>query len=146
MSEKSRSRVFREATISYLRNFILDNHINDTSSIALKQTVFDEVALDYRHSYQQPLDEPFKFLGVWIKISSRSTIRGNEAIITIDDPAPELVLIKEKIPTRFYRCGYCRGLIDEFGYVLKREAYEEAKMSVGLETAVCKCCERPVSY
>ena len=142
-------RTFKEPTIGYLRNFILDNHVECTDSIAIDVRMFDELALDYRNTYKEPIQIPFVFLNVWIKIADRGMIGRNNAIITKDDPPPQLQ--KEVVTNgKEYRCGYCGNLIDEFGNALTGERYELAikrwkKFGEGIfSPAVGKCCERQI--
>ena len=100
MTIEKRRVVFQEPTVGYLRDFILDKEISDTDSIALHQRMFDELALDFRKIYGEPISQPFIFLGVCIKISDGGVIRFNEAIITFDDPIPDSQLTAEEIMAR----------------------------------------------
>jgi hypothetical protein len=81
---------FNLPTLKYLRDFILENQILDTDSIALDERLFDELALDYRKSYGEPLKEPFIFLGVWIKIGDRHVTEYGMEVLLRNDPRPTL--------------------------------------------------------
>lgn len=119
---------FEKTTIKYLKDFILDNRIPDTDSIALDEKIFDELALDFRQIYKEPIPIPFIFLGVWVKIADRGTIRYNQALIITDDPRPDPANEKPDAITfeEVYRCGYCGKLLDEFGEELYGDEFELA--------------------
>lgn len=123
----SRKR-FEEPTIKYLRDFILDKGVRDTDSIALEESMFDELALDFRAVYKEPIPVPFIFLGVWIKIADRGTIKYNHALITEDDlvPMPSGEKADDISYELVYRCGWCGKLLDEHGYELTGNAFEMA--------------------
>jgi len=139
---------FKQATISYLRDFILSNNVTENDSISLNQHTFDELALDYRHTYGEPLTTPFIFLNVWIKIAPTAYPFSSYATITRNDPKPDPEPLKETISeAKVYRCGYCGKLIDEFGYDLRGGIYEmalkrwKAHGDYIFVAAVGKCCE-----
>lgn len=82
---------FNSTTIRYLRDLILDYQISDEDSITLYESLFDELALDYREDYGESLKVPFIFLGVWIKIYAKDGIKyGQSALLTRNDPKPML--------------------------------------------------------
>ena len=138
---------FKEPTVLYLRNFILDNNIPDTDSISLSQEMFDEIALDFRNTYKEPIHLPFIFLNVWITIADRGSIGRNQAIITKDDTPPEEVDNGPELPSIVYRCGYCGNYIDETGEALTGEPFRLAMLSwekfgdIVFERAKGKCCK-----
>jgi hypothetical protein len=123
----SRKR-FEEPTIKYLRDFILDKGVSDNDSIAFDERMFDELTLDFRNSYDEPIPEPFIFLGVWIKIADRGALKPNQALIIQNDPAPipnqevQNNIRYEEVP----RCGWCGKLLDEHGDELMGDKFEVA--------------------
>ena len=121
-------RRFEEATIKYLKNFILDKGVRDTDSIALHESMFDELALDYRATYNEPIPVPFVFLGVWIKIAVRDTLKYNHALIIEDDPlpAPSIQAVDSLSYEEVYRCGWCGKLLDDHGNELEGYDFEIA--------------------
>lgn len=116
---------FTEPSILFLRNFILDREVEDSSSISLSQTMFDELAVSYRKEYNEPLKTPFLFLGVWVRIDARSTLKREQAGITFND-APEIVMEAEIVRAPVYRCGYCGLVVGEKGNELNGIPYEDA--------------------
>lgn len=124
--------------------------ISEQYSITLNDRAFDELALDYRAIYREPIPTPFIFEGVWIKMAPYSTVAFNQAVIITDDPHPEQDA-DHSDPIEFekiYRCGYCGILLDEFGDGLTGYLYEMAMKKIKLygETvfvpSVGRCCER----
>lgn len=82
---------FNSPTLRYLRELILDFQISDADSIALDESLFDELALDYRENYGEPLKVPLIFLGVWIKIYDKPWIEFRKSALLIrNDPRPML--------------------------------------------------------
>lgn len=134
---------FREPTISHLRDFIIRHSLSSTDSISLPEQVFDELALDYRQIYQEPMPNPFCFLGVWVKTADQSLNPGR-AIINHDDPFPNEG--QSIIPEKVYRCGYCGCHIDEYGRGLSEEELklikEQIKNNKQFPTSVCSSCKR----
>lgn len=152
-TKETRKISFREPSVGYLRDFILDKEISDADSIALDELMFDEIALDFRKVYNEPISMPFIFLGVWVKSVNYETGSYNTAIITFDDPIPDdeltmdEIISRQKKGTRIYRCGYCESLIDEFGDPLLGDLYDESKQKLRIHkkhfpVSVGKCCER----
>jgi hypothetical protein len=135
---------FREPSIRYLKEFILDKHVFDTDSISLNEEMFDELVLEFRLEYGEPMPHPFIFLGVWVK-PDKSIIRYNEAIITKDEGHHEMEPIQAEtlLNGRVYQCGYCTNIVDEFGNILTDEALHFAKEKCKtFPISVCKYCER----
>jgi len=118
---------FKENTIHHLRDFILDNKISDTDSVSLSTEAFDEIALDYWNTYREHMEQPFIFLGVWVKPAAIMSLKNNQAGIVYDDPAPTPVSEKQAITYgKEYRCGWCGKLVDESGKELEGEAWQRA--------------------
>jgi hypothetical protein len=119
---------FEFFTIDYLKKFIAEAMVGSEDSVALNDYTFDELALDYRAIYRQPIPIPFIFQGEWIKIAPGGTVLRSQAIITENDPHPTTIFGHPKLveTQKIYRCGYCNRLIDEFGSLLTGDAYELA--------------------
>ena len=66
-------------TLECLRTIILENEFMD--SLAVDMKLFDELALDYRNNYAEPIKEPFIFLGVWIRMDNTSLPGSGIAIL-----------------------------------------------------------------
>jgi hypothetical protein len=137
-------------SIDYLKKFILRLGISEQEIITLNDRAFDELALDFRATFQELIPMTFIFEGVWIKMAPYSAVAFNQAAITSDDPRPkpdadhsESIEFK-----KIYRCGYCGVLLDEFGNGLTGNLYEMAMKRIKRhgETvfvpSVGKCCER----
>jgi hypothetical protein len=123
---KEKTVPFAQTTIKYLRDFILDNQISDNDSIALDVRLFDEMAVDYRRVYGEPLIEPFFFLGAWVKIADQRFQTRPGAMIIRDDPRP---LPSQDTPisnSPVYRCGYCGTVVDRYGSELANQEYDDA--------------------
>jgi hypothetical protein len=146
----SKRAKFEFPSVDYLKKFILRMGISEEDSITLNDRMFDELALDYRATYKEPIPLPFIFERVWIKIAPYNTVAFNQAVIIPDDPRPKPV-DDHSGPIEFekvYRCGYCGILLDEFGNRLTRNRYEKAMESIRkygetvFVSSVGRCCER----
>lgn len=124
----SSRKKFEKNTIKYLRDFILDKGISATDSIALHESMFDELALDFRQTYNESIPNPFVFLGIWIKIADKGDLKYNQVLIIENDPPPLYVksITEEVIYQEVHRCGWCGKLLDEQGDELKGDAFEMA--------------------
>ena len=53
-------------TIKYLRDFILDDSITTEDTILVHPRDFDEIIIEYRKTYEEPIRIPFILLDVLI--------------------------------------------------------------------------------
>ena len=119
---------YQKITISYLKNFILDNNVSENDSISLDQKMFDELALNFRETYKEPIKVPFIFLGVWIKISDENRVRLRRPVVTKNDqpPSEETQADTGVSWDQVERCNNCGDLINSFGSKLEGYAHEIA--------------------
>lgn len=147
---RGKRTIFERPTIKYLKTFILVHELGISESILLDEGMFDELALDYRANYHEPIPQPFVFLNVWIKIAASSTVGFNQALIVKGDPRPmqEPADSSSLDSSKIYRCGYCGILVDDCGNTLAGSQYELAVRkwkhfgeNIFIAT-VCACCKK----
>lgn len=112
-------------TIKVLRDYILDAGLTDVDTIMMHQADFDELALEYHHTYKEHLPEPYLLLGVLI----REEVKGLNRLGTVSIVENDTVSIRQKQIEQvdpyhiIYRCGFCGNLVDYNGGELDSEEF-----------------------
>lgn len=128
-----------------LRDFILDNRISDSDSITLSQKHFDDIVLDYRKTYNEGIEIPYKLLGVLIKEDKNNLIESGTVIVKYDDPESFSNDVKEQEfygDEIAYRCGWCGNVVDYDGSELGQE--ERSKMIRYIEQTLVRPIQKDV--
>ena len=109
-------------TIKALRDYILDNNLDEEDSIVLNQINFDEVALEHRKTYNEGIVYPYFILKVHIKEDEINSVRfGRIMVIPNDkdrfyeDYIPQPIEQGPSSSHEFdtvHRCGYCGNMVE----------------------------------
>lgn len=108
----------KQVTIKVLRDYILDAGIADTDTILLNQIDFDELALEYRQTYQEHLPFPYLLVGVLVREDGRGLVpRGCTVLVENDTESlrvdPSDLFDPQRIIYRCHNCGTLVGLNGE---------------------------------
>ncbi len=119
--EKLLIRYIGKICIKSLRDFILDEHLTCKDSIVLNPENREELALEYRMTYNQPMPLPCVLLGVTIEEDPDNQVPLDRIGIT-EHPAHEFYspTFRAEAPPvisleTVYRCGWCSNLVKADG-------------------------------
>ena len=109
-------------TIHKLRDIILDRNLGSDDSLILNCNNFDDIVLEHRRLYNEPIKIPFYLLDVWIKEGKAQFNHPLEVRNDIERLEPEYVPI-HTLPSKYdtdgidtvYRCGYCGNIVKQNG-------------------------------
>ncbi len=73
---------YSKITLKTLRDFILDKNVTENDKIILHTLTFDDIVLEHRGTYSEPIAGPFFFLGVHITEDRMQKIRIDQIKIT----------------------------------------------------------------
>jgi hypothetical protein len=151
--EKLPIRYIGKICLKSLRDFILDEQLTDGYSILLHPENRQEVALEYRIIYNQPMPSPCFIVGILIQEDTEDLLP-IDRISVINNP----LAIKEiKTSTQdnkpvisletVYRCGWCSNIVNSDGSELSTQtrAYKTQAVQMFGRTSVVyvqgSCCQ-----
>lgn len=148
----------KNLSIKSIRDFILDQGVSEGDSLALNQTNFDELVLEYRKTYQEGLQVPYYLMRVLIKedlehqtpVNRIKLIRNDESRFEEDynivhkiEAGPDQSHAYDEI----YRCGYCGDVVDGQGNafdsktrLFKISVFDKFEGTIQLQLVEGKCC------
>lgn len=138
-------------TIQSLRYYILDFRLTGSDTILLHQIDFDELALEYKETYNSSLPVPFVELGVLVDEDTDGGVpKGRVRVIVDDNRLQEIRAAVDTLSESdeiIYRCGWCGNIVDFDGAELhpqtrmhKINVLEKYKYSVTEERVHGACC------
>lgn len=138
-------------TIQSLRYYILDYSLTENDTILLHQIDFDELALEYKETYNSSLSVPFVELGVLVDEDTGGIVpEGRVKVIKDDNRLQEIRAAVDTLSESdeiIYRCGWCGNVVDFVGAELhpqtrlhKINVVERHKYSVTEERVHGACC------
>lgn len=108
-------------TIKALRDYILDNSLSEEDTIIVNQINFDELALEYRKTYNEGIEIPFFILRVLVKEDGTNSVPFGRVMIILkdkdryyEDYIPKVVDNSPNDSHEFdviYRCGWCGNVV-----------------------------------
>lgn len=105
--------------IKSLASFIRNRKLNKDDTIRVSLKCFDDIALNYRETYEEGIELPFFLDGVLIEPDMGGYIKNGYLGIIKDDinNPSRLPIIQENIlPIEtVYRCGWCGKIVDNQG-------------------------------
>lgn len=143
-------RMNNRITLKSLRDYILDASVTDKDTILLNQADFDELALEYRHQYNEHIPTPYLLVGVLIREDNKRGV-GRGSIIVIEDDTESLRVNSNEIFDPYlviYRCANCESLVGSDGRELERKEINwqtdylsKFKDKANVEPVRGDCCE-----
>lgn len=105
-------------TIKSLGDLIIRRDLTIRDTIYISERNFDDIVLEYRDTYKNPLQKPFKIFDVVVEEDSNKVIKNGEVGIQYNvrsrsivyepvDESPEDGIV--------YRCGWCGNVVDYDG-------------------------------
>jgi hypothetical protein len=117
-----RININRLGSVSLLaiKNFILDNEIQDDECIVLHPKNFDDIVLEYRETYNESIPVPFIFLNVLVEEDDENRVTFNRIVRSEDNELRRRSVIEKISPGSMYmgivyRCGYCGDIVNADG-------------------------------
>jgi hypothetical protein len=143
-------------TLKSIKDFILDNNLEETQSVLLNQVDYDNLALEHRQIYHEAMAIPFFLLRILIdEDDTRSVRRGmigviSDGRITFDENelAKEYPYQSHAYDT-LYRCARCGDMVDIDGKALDEKTrqfridlFEKYRRTVREIKVDGNCCRR----
>jgi hypothetical protein len=160
--QKTINEYIGKPSIRNLRDYILDKPVSENDTILMNQIDFDEMALEYRETYNENVPIPYYLLSVLIKEDeNRLTPVGRIRVIKADSDRFFNDYCQPKMTgpsTDFqydtiYRCGYCGNVVDydgsEFDDSTRRfkiSVLEKFKYTITEKDLEGACCRNRRSY
>lgn len=146
----------KRITIISLRDFILDNNLTENDTLILNQFDFDNLAVEYRETYNESIFVPYFLLRVLIREDNFNKIPLNRVGIIKDDNTRFENDFDPKVTNQpnenfkyetIYRCGWCGNIVDFDGSefdsstrLFKIDILEKFKNTVSIKHTNGKCC------
>lgn len=145
----------REITIKSIRDFIIDNQLTENDTLLLNQSDFDEMAVDYRETYNESIHIPYYLLRVLIKedylskvkVKRVGLIKGDNNRFKNDFDSSQTEQTDDYSDEIIYRCGWCRNIVDYDGYEFepsirqyKIDVLEKYASTIVVKPVNGKCC------
>jgi len=120
--EISASKRIGKISIKSLRDLILDSNLTDRDTVLLHQKDFDELAVEYRETYNESFQIPYLLLDVLIKEDKRlTTSQGRIVVLTNDTESVRTNIIEDNPYETIYQCGWCGNIVGYDGSKLNSE-------------------------
>lgn len=152
-----KTKYIGSVTIKALRDYIIDNALDELDSIVLSQVNFDELALEHRRTYNEGIVYPYFILRVHIKEDEMNSVPIGRIMVIHNDkdrfyedyitkPIEQGPNSSHEFDTVF-RCGYCGDMVEFNGNKLddnEREfrisVLEKFKSTVTTKQVEGYCC------
>ena len=144
-------------TIKKIRDFILDNNLDEFDSVVIAKDNYDDIVFEYRKTFNESIPNPYYLIGILVKEKNAmlnyidyikndperyegDSDTGNKN----DDFKFSYLDYNDKI---LYRCGWCGNIVDSNGYefdsntrLAKIEILEKFYNRVSVTAVHGKCC------
>ncbi len=105
-------------TIAALRNYIIDTALVEDQLVLMHPSDYDELALEYRETYNEHLPAPYMLLSVEIGASEKIWVPPGRVRVVEQNRSPHVTkqdYLSNSSPEEVYRCGYCGNVVDYDG-------------------------------
>lgn len=128
-----------------IREFIIDNALNEMEAIVLNQNNFDDLVLEYRDFYGTRMEVPFIYMGVRVLEEDANKVPINRIMVIDYEPIDNIESIN--LNEIVYRCGYCGDVVDYNGEKLhsqerlrKIELLKKYGNEIEVKHTMGECC------
>lgn len=111
-------------SIASVRNWILELKLTEADTVMLHPVNFDNLVLEYRQTYGQPMPDPYFLLGALVDEAGEFRIPKDLVLVLLDDDRPRRMFLAEDANNLadddgvIYRCRYCGNIMSSEGEVL----------------------------
>jgi hypothetical protein len=140
--------------VKSVRDFVLDQKLGDSDTVVLNYVDFADVALEFRETYKQSLQDPYIVLGVLVEPEFfgrvpvnrigfiKNDVHRSKQIRNNEDLRQSLLNSEEIV----FRCAFCGDIVDGNGEPVESKTYSyqlqllETRKKKGFVRTIVGCC------